>query len=65
MTDALEIIVNLESKLENITDIPEQFCVSLFTNVLNQLVTQLSANNQLDFFLLAISFDSINMSLFP
>ncbi|CAD8183216.1 unnamed protein product [Paramecium octaurelia] len=65
VTDALEIMVSLESKLDQITDIPEQLCVSSFTNVLNQLVAQLSANNQLEFFLLTISFDSINMSLFP
>lgn len=32
---ALEIMVNLESKLENLIDIPEQFCVSSFTNLLN------------------------------
>lgn len=65
MTAALEIMVNLESKLENITDIPEQLCVSSFTNVLNQLVAQLSSNNQLEFYLLTLSFDSINISLFP
>ncbi|CAD8078940.1 unnamed protein product [Paramecium primaurelia] len=65
VTAALEIMVNLESKLENITDIPEQLCVSSFTNVLNQLVAQLSSNNQLEFYLLTLSFDSINISLFP
>ncbi|CAD8089056.1 unnamed protein product [Paramecium sonneborni] len=62
---ALEIMVNLESKLENLIDIPEQFCVSSFTNVLNQLVPQLLANTQLDYFLLTLTFDSINILLFP
>ncbi|CAD8092793.1 unnamed protein product [Paramecium sonneborni] len=62
---ALEIMVNLESKLENLIDIPEQFCVSSFTNLLNQLAPQLLANTQLEYFLLTLSFDSINIILFP